>query len=131
MENEIKHRTLLKSALLLPFAQNLPDDTGATDKKFETAKREALAQIERGLIAGAVFGTANGIAACGTQMGGNNRGKKKNSRTPHRITRQAVNAINLVNIKVVGVYALQKDCLTNTYTNIIFYHKPRQILSIY
>ncbi len=66
MENEIKHRTLLKSALLLPFAQNLPDDTGATDKKFETAKREALAQIERGLIAGAVFGTADGIAACGT-----------------------------------------------------------------
>lgn len=67
MGNKIERRTFLKSALLLPFAQNLLGDTDAADKKFEAAKLEALAQIERGLIAGAVFGTVDGIAACGTQ----------------------------------------------------------------
>lgn len=67
MKNKIERRTFLKSALLLPFAQNLFGDTNATDRKLEAAKREAIAQIERGLIAGAVFGTTDGTAACGTQ----------------------------------------------------------------
>lgn len=68
MIHNTHRRTFLKAGLALPFAfGRLFAAESDADAKLEAAKLEAQKQIENGVIMGTVFGTAEGVAACGMQ----------------------------------------------------------------
>lgn len=63
----MKRRTFFKLGALTPFVAGNLFAKDSASENFEKAKREARKQISDGIIAGAVFGTTDGIAACGVQ----------------------------------------------------------------
>ena len=68
MIHNTHRRTFLKAGLVLPFAfGRLFAAQNDAHAKLEAAKAEAQKQIENGIIMGTVFGTTEGVAACGMQ----------------------------------------------------------------